>query len=60
MAMDIQSPDEQTAVIVVNAEMLTNLYGTTGSESVITNSVTLARVRSTRSQLQVRAGTPSA
>jgi hypothetical protein len=40
MAMDGQSPNEQTArVIVVNAKMLTNLYGTTEIKSVDYNSV---------------------
>ena len=55
--MDGQSPNEQTArVIVVNAKMLTNLYGTTEIKSVDYNSVkALAQVRSTRSSVQVRA-----
>ena len=40
MAMDGQSPNEQAArVIVVNAKMLTNLYGTTEIKSVDYNSV---------------------
>jgi hypothetical protein len=40
MAMDGQSPNEQTArVMVVNSKMLTNLYGTTEIKSVDYNSV---------------------
>jgi hypothetical protein len=40
MQMDGQSPNEQTArVMVVNAKMLTNLYGTTEIKSVDYNSV---------------------
>ena len=40
MAMDGQSANEQTArVIVVNAKMLTNLYGTTEIKSIDYNSV---------------------
>lgn len=40
MSMDGQSPNEQTArVMVVNAKMLTNLYGTTEIKSIDYNSV---------------------
>ena len=40
MAMDGQSPNEQTArVVVCNAKMLTNLYGTTEIKSIDYNSV---------------------
>jgi hypothetical protein len=40
MALDGQSPNEQAArIIVVNAKMLTNLYGTTEIKSVDYNSV---------------------
>lgn len=40
MAMDGQSPNEQTArVMVVNSKMLTNLYGTTEIKSIDYNSV---------------------